>query len=130
MKPRTFAFVVGGAALVAFILALSSCGSPGDCTCENPYAQDAGPDWFDTYYGECVDMCEAAEAWGEECGWPAMREGCAEWLWWRGVEPMLCEGVEACYEALRGADDCSGGPFEEGWRPPTWSGGNCPVQVP
>ena len=127
MRPRNFALIVGGVTLAAFLVAmlLPSCGSPGDCTCENPYAQDAGPDWFDAYYSECVDMCEAAKEWGEECGWLAMREGCVEWLWYLGTDLSRCESAAECYRTLTGLGQCPGGPFEEGWNPPTWASG-CP----
>ena len=131
MKSRCL-FLITVLMISTGVATFAGCGDP-DCPCDFSWADggaDAGPDWFDVYYAECVDMCSAAEVWGEECGWPAMMEGCVEWLWWQWIKPMQCEGIEACYEALRGANDCSGGPFEEGWRPPTWSGGNCPVQVP
>ena len=112
-------------------LAVASCGDPGDCTCENPYVldggTDAGPTWFEAYYGECVGMCAAAQSWGESCGWPEMRGGCVEWLWYLGTELSRCEMAAECYRTLEESQQCPGGPFEDGWNPPTWASG-CPVQ--
>ncbi len=137
MRFKDFALVVGFATLAALILAMLilSCGSP-DCACD--YPEDGGSsDWFDAYYFECVDMCDAAEEWGEACGHPPAMEGCVEWLWWRGIDQEACEKAAKCYDVLKAAEDCEpttamdpehDGVVDPGWYPTVWT--TCRIEVP
>jgi len=128
MKSSNFAFVLGGATVLALVLALclSSCGSDGkdgiDGTCSC--------DWYAEYYGECVDACSAAREWGQQCGHAPMSGDCVQFLWYNGEEPSKCEMVATCYRTLTEQSDCldTMDRFkEDGWQPPTWNAG-CPAE--
>jgi hypothetical protein len=63
-------------------MVFGACGAdPGDCTC-TPEEEE----FFEKYYADCVDLCNACETWANDCGHTFGREpynvdACIWWAW-------------------------------------------------
>lgn len=124
-KEVLFAAVLGvvGAALIC--MALASCGQAADCDCPEPESYD----WYAVVYTDCVDVCEAAQAWNVVCGSRYdMVDDCPGWLWDRLTEPNRCAVAAECYRTMIEAQHCDldGWPPEGEWYPKVYS--SCPVE--
>jgi len=104
-------------------------GPTGECTCDS---QDGGTfNFYETYFSECVRLCDEARQWAVSCDRQLLRDDCVDQEWYLGYTNWDCAEAADCYWLMRANQHCAipqgwGDVLPPDWMPWKWVSGTCP----